>query len=78
MFRPWPSSPQQSIEPSVLTPQVWLYPALTEANSPRGGMAWPWPLLPQQAAEPPALTPHVCQDPTLTEANSPVNGEALR
>lgn len=33
--------PQQMIEPSVLTPQVYSNPALTEANSPPGGVAWP-------------------------------------
>ena len=33
--------PQQATEPSVLTPQEVLPLALTEANSPDGGVAWP-------------------------------------
>ena len=33
--------PQQRTAPSGFTPQVWSYPALTEANSPAGGVAWP-------------------------------------
>ena len=39
----WPSSslPQQATEPSRCTPQVWSRPALTQANSPAGGVAWP-------------------------------------
>ena len=35
------SLPQHSTNPSVLIPQVWLPPALTEANEPSGGRAWP-------------------------------------
>ena len=35
------SLPQQATEPSTLTPQVLLSSALTEANSPSGGVAWP-------------------------------------
>ena len=33
-----PLPPQQVTEPSVFTPQVWDHPALTEANSPPGGV----------------------------------------
>ena len=32
--------PQHSTNPSVLIPQVWLPPALTEAKEPSGGRAW--------------------------------------
>ena len=42
-------APQQTTEPSALTPQVWPPPALTEANSPSGGVDWPYSLRPQQA-----------------------------
>ena len=31
--------PQQATAPSSLTPQVWALPALTDANSPDGGVA---------------------------------------
>lgn len=31
--------PQHSTEPSRFTPQVWSHPALTEVNSPPGGVA---------------------------------------
>ena len=55
------------------TPHVWLPPALTEANSPAGDMAWPYSTLPQQATEPLVLTPHVWLIPALTEANSPAD-----
>ena len=33
--------PQQATEPSLLTPQVWNHPALTETKEPAGGVAWP-------------------------------------
>ena len=39
--RPYSSLPQQATEPSLLTPQVWLDPALTETKEPAGGVAWP-------------------------------------
>ena len=45
--------PQHSIKPSVLTPQVWLQPALTEAKGATGGVARP------VASEPPAFHPAV-------------------
>ena len=62
--------PQHSTAPSVLTPQVWTTPALTEANSPDGGADRPSLCRPQQATEPSALTPQVWRSPALTEANS--------
>ena len=39
----WPAQldPQHATEPSVLTPQVWPNPALTEVNSSDGGVACP-------------------------------------
>ena len=39
----WPKSllPQHPTEPSVLTPQAWPEPALSEAKEPPGGVAWP-------------------------------------
>ena len=66
-------SPQHWTEPSVLTPQVWPKPALTEVNSPVGGVASPSSLEPQHSTEPSVLTPQVCQDPALTEVNSPAD-----
>ena len=51
--------PQQVTEPSLLTPQVFFLPALTETNEPAGGLASPFPSLPQQATEPSLLTPQV-------------------
>ena len=65
---PHDSRPQQAAEPSVLTPQVCLVPALTEVNSPSGGVAWPYPSSPQQATEPSSLTPQVYSYPALTDA----------
>ena len=37
-------------EPSPFTPHVWYLPALTEANSSSGGVAWSYSSQPQQAA----------------------------
>ena len=75
-------SPQQATAPSVLTPQVWAHPALSEANSPDGGVAGaPTKMLstslsePQHVTVPSVLTPQV-SPPTLTEVNSPVGGVA--
>ena len=57
-------------------------PALTEENSPDGGVAWPETLPsasslePQQATAPPVLTPQVWLSPALTEENSPDGGVA--
>ena len=45
--------------PSVLTPQVWTVPALTEAKVPVGGLAWSKLFRPQQATVPSLLTPQV-------------------
>ena len=66
--------PQQATEPSGLDPHVCSTPALTEANSPPGGVDWPKSSSPQQATEPSGLNPHVCPNPALTEANSPPGG----
>ena len=65
----WPNSlsPQQATESSLLTPQLWPPPTLTETKEPTGGVAWPSPLLPQQATAPSLLTPQVCCTPALTE-----------
>ena len=68
--------PQHSTEPSVLTPQVCWFPALTEANSPDGDVAWPTTFHPQHSTEPSVLTPQVWPIPALTEANSPDGGVA--
>jgi hypothetical protein len=40
----WPYlfQPQQAMLPSVLTPQAWYSPALTEVKLPAGGVAWPY------------------------------------
>ena len=76
MPRPSRLLPQHSTEPSVLTPQVWSSPALTEANSPVGGVARLRLSLPQHSTEPSVLTPQVWNLPVLTEANSPDRGVA--
>ena len=68
--------PQHSTEPSVLTPQVWKSPALTEAKVPSGGEACPLRSQPQHAIEPLALMPQVWTFPALTEANVPSSIEA--
>ena len=79
----WPKSllPQHSTEPSVLTPQLWNHPALTEENSPAGGVAWPTKLpspllLPQHSTEPSRLTPQLWSHPALTEVKEPSGGVA--
>ena len=57
---PAKSSPQHSTEPSVFTPQVCHDPALTEANSPDGGVASPYRFKSlQHSTEPSRLTPQV-------------------
>ncbi len=56
---PRSSLPQQAAEPSVFTPQVWVFPALTERKEPSGDEAWPSASLPQQATEPSVLMPQV-------------------
>ena len=38
MARPFSSLPQQTTEPSLFTPQVWLSPALTETKELAGGV----------------------------------------
>ena len=69
----WPNSlsPQQATEPSLLTPQVFAYPAMTEMKEPAGVVAWPSSLLPPQATEPLLLTPQVWFPPALTESKEP-------
>ena len=39
--RPSSSLPQQATEPSLLNPQVWSHPALTETKEPAGGVDSP-------------------------------------
>ena len=74
--------PQHWTEPSSLTPQVWMYPTLTEVNFPSGGLAWPASspreslLEPQHWMEPLSLTPQVWANPALTERNFPSGGVA--
>ena len=68
--------PQHSTVPSFLTPQVWCHPALTEVNSPSGGVARPKRSSPQQATEPSVLTPQVWLLAALTEMNFPSGGVA--
>ena len=56
---------------------MWYSPALTEANSPSGGVAWP--SLCHSPSRPPSRppSPHRCASyPALTEANSPSGGVA--
>ena len=65
-------SPQHWTEPSRLTPQVWYSPALTEVNSPPGGLASP-----QHWTAPSSLSPQVWPLPALTEANFPLGGVAM-
>ena len=62
--------------PSLLIPQVWSHPALTEVKEPAGGVAWPYSSLPQQATEPLLLTPQVCATLALTEVKEPAGGVA--
>ena len=61
---PAPCQPQQSHRPVPPDPAgVGSSPALTEANSPSGGVAWPHRRSrhsPQQATVPSRLTPQVC------------------
>ena len=84
MTLPSPSSlePQHSTESSVLNPQLWAHPALTETKEPPGGVAWPITLPsasslnPQHATDPSVRNPQVCQYPALTEANEPPGGVA--
>ena len=71
---PRASQPQQATEPSVFTPQVNSFPALTEVNSPYGGVAWRSESQPQQATEPSTMTPQLYPDPALTETNLPAGG----
>ena len=73
---PYQSSlePQQMAEPSVLTPQLWIVPVLTEANGPKlaplravsgVGVGWSGVLVfpnlssPQHSTVPSFLTPQV-------------------
>ena len=72
----WPKSlkPQQATEPSLLTPQVFFLPALTETKEPAGGVVSPKSLKPQQATEPSPLTPQVWIAPALTETKEPAGG----
>ena len=74
--------------PSLFSPHVCIEPALTELNSPAGGLAWPQskalttpgslgiPPSPQQAIVASAPTPHPCAPPALTEENAPSGGVA--
>ena len=67
------SDKQVDTEPSTLTPQVWLDPALTEVKVPWGGVVSPYSSDPQQSTEPSSLTPQVWA-PTLTEVKVPRGG----
>jgi len=71
-----PSSPQQAIVPSVLSPQVWDHPALTCVNVPAGGIAWPALFCPQQATVPSVLSPQLWESPALIWVNAPAGGVA--
>ena len=68
--------PQHSIKPSVLTPQVCLQPALTEAKGATGGVARPKASEPQHSTQPSVFTPQVCLQPALTEAKGATGGVA--
>jgi hypothetical protein len=50
----WPNwfSPQQASVLSVLTAQLWNWPAERALKLPVGEASWPLPLLPQQVSEP--------------------------
>jgi hypothetical protein len=63
--------PQHTTLASVLTPHVWVPPALTEANVPLGAVASPSLLRPQQATVLSVLRAHVCRLPALTDLNVP-------
>ena len=62
--------------PSLFTPQVCQWPALTKAKVPAGGAASRSSLKPQQAIVPSLLNPQVCQLPALTLAKLLAGGAA--
>ena len=55
------------MEPLVRTPQVTNVPALTDENSPGGGVDCPYSSLPQHASTPSVRTPHEWKLPVLTD-----------
>ena len=71
---PYSSLPQQATEPSLPTPQVCRFPALTASKEPPGGVARPSPSQPQQATEALLLTPQVWNAPALTETKEAAGG----
>ena len=71
---PGPPAPQQTIVPSVFTPQVCQPPVLTEAKVPDGGVHWPEVLSPQQTTLPSVFMPQLSRAPTLMEVKVPDGG----
>ena len=66
--------PQHATAPSVLIPQAWLDPALTDMKEPPGGEDSPTVSSPQHTIEPSALIPQVKYSPALTELKEPLGG----
>ena len=62
--------------PAVVTPHVWLPPALTLWKVPAGGLACPEELYPQHWTVPDEVTPHVWLLPALTLWKVPAGGLA--
>ncbi len=62
--------------PSLITPQLWSHPALTETKAPSGGVACPCESPPQQASVSSLITPQLWSQPALTEAKAPSGGVA--
>ena len=61
---PAKSSPQQAMELSTFTAQVWPSPALTRVNEPVGMLvSWPRVPSPQQAIEPVVVMAQLCIPP---------------
>lgn len=70
----WPvvSSPQQSMVPSDIRPQLCPYPALTLAIAPVGRSShWPKALPPQHSTVPSSAMAQVCALPPLTWVKVP-------
>ena len=67
-----PGLPQQTIEASPVSAQVWTPPAVTAVKRPSGASVWPWVLSPQQRTEASARRAQVCAHPAETAVRVPV------
>ena len=67
--------PQQTMKPSIFTPQLLQFPALTEVNLSSGGVSKPKAPMPQPETEPSVFNPQVKRVSVLTEMNSPAGIE---